>query len=462
MTNDLLRIRVLAAIARRQHQDGEVDQSFTTLVDLQKLAEATTVDHDQAVATALTAYAGCGNLKAVLGLAPALTPNDQLSTMTAAARRFLSDSNPSAVIEIATQYKIDATLIPSAIDQIYRQGRIDEAKKAYALAFDATRQKANQPASTVGQQIDRMSYVTTLIDGEIAIHDFTAATNHLRTLPPNATISLAYGAKIIAAEIEAKDKSAIDETVPAAAFFVKNFPQPLNAANLEPARALAKAGYVDAAKTILQAVSDRAEGWQGSLKVATLKLLLQAYQDIGDAQAAAAVTAKIATIDVAPAPAPAPPGQMSEADLEKVKRTKAAAEILNEPNNGSREAQQALIDHALKAVNNDGQAVEVAIFAGALLNPNARAAQINQKRVADLLDKGQFNDAIGVAQTLPGLSRNGILQQIATAQAKSGDLNAAYATIQYINDPETHAFALVALLEATAQRAETMLVNQPK
>jgi hypothetical protein len=296
-----------------------------------------------------------------------------------------------------------------------------------------------------------MSSVTTLIDGEIAIHDFTAATNHLRTLPPNATISLVYGAKIIAAEIEAKDKSAVNETVPATAFFIKNFPQALVGAHLEPARALAKAGDPDDAKALLEAVSDRAESWQGPLKTATLNLLRQAYEHIGDAQAAAAVAAKIAAIDAAPPPAPPPPRRLTADELEKGRRVKAAADILNEPTDGSREAQQALINRALKAVNNDGHAMEAAIFAGALLSPNARATRDNQERATDLLNIGQFNDAISVAETLPGLNRNATLQQIAAAQAKSGDLQAAYATTQHINDPETHASALTALLEAMAQ-----------
>ena len=114
-------------------------------------------------------------------------------------------------------------------------------------------------------------------------------------------------------------------------------------ANLEPARALANAGYPGDAKSLLEAVNDRADGLQGPQKIATLNLLQQAYEDIGDAQAAAAVRAKVAATDIALL-APTPQRQPSEADLEKAKRLKAATEILNEPNNGSREAQQALID----------------------------------------------------------------------------------------------------------------------
>jgi hypothetical protein len=400
MTNDLLRIRVLAAIARRQHQDHAETQSGATLGDLKKLAESTTIDHDQAIATAVTAYAGCGDVKAALDLAPALALNDQRSTMTAAARQFLNDGDPSPVIQIATRYQIDAAFIPNAIDQIYRQGRIDEAKKAYDLALEATRQRADQPAPTVGQQIDRMPFVTTLIDGEIAIHDFTAATNHLRTLPPNATIRSPAAQKLSRRKSRPKTKPLSTKPCRRLFFFMKNFPQPLIDANLAPARALAKAGYLDAAKTVLQAANDRAEEWQGPLKIGALKLVRQAYEDIADAQAAAAIAAKLATIDAARPPAPTPPRQLSEADLEKAKRVKAAADILNEPNNGSREAQLAQIDRARKAVNDDGNALEIAIFAGALLNPNARITRDNKKGARDLLNKGQFEDAASVAETL--------------------------------------------------------------
>jgi hypothetical protein len=429
VTDKGARASLLAAIVKAQHRAGDQASAEESLRQLREEVDAFYVKESvEAARITSLALAFSGDTEQALMVIAAL-PLVGSRTMLASE---LSDALARDGDWVLARKIADATGNADSLILIgetqQHAGRVEDARKTLADSREALGKSPMAP-------IDRMLRVGRIVDSLIACGAFAEAVAASRGLddlnrPPSIL-------KAIKEEIRRGDAQAMQATLPVALEVARAARPPSPQFLADLATTLAKAGYGDDARTVLNLAQNsvaRLSGWQ---LVDGLNSLRGAQIALGDKEGAARTQQSIEEVKVkfrnelARLSTQGTGGDQVKA-LELILQAESAADAT---------AERELLEKAASIAGNN--VIQLMAIAGRF------SPKFEKLRAVDeVIAEGNFVSALVLIDSLGRKQRDLALERLTRAQIAAGQFKLAFDTANAIGDPSNRASALIGIIRA--------------
>jgi hypothetical protein len=431
ITDKGARANLLAAIAKAQHRANDQASAEETLRQLRQEVDAFYAKGSvEAARITSRALAFAGDTEQALMVIAAL-PLEGSRTMLASelSETLARDGDWVQARKIADATgNADSLILIGEMQQ--RAGRVDDARKTLEDAHEAL---VKSPMAS----IDRMLRIGRIVDTLIECGAFAEAVAVSKGLddlnrPPSVL-------KAMKEEIRRGDKQALQTTVPVALEIARAARPPSPAYLADLATTLAKAGYGDDAKAVLNVAQNsvaRLSGWQ---LVDGLNLLRGAQIARGDKEGAARTQEEIEVVKVKFR------NELAQLSTQGTggDQVKALELLLQAESAADATAERELFEKAAALAGNN--VIQLMAIAGRF------SPQLEKlKAVDEVIAEGNFVSALVIVDSLGPKQRDIALERLTRAQIAAAQFKPAFDTANAIRDPSKRASALTGIVRAAA------------